>query len=684
MSTYNTYARMSSSTKNRMADGDEFQEAMKQYNLQDGNSRTPKRQHSGGHETKENEDINVLTDNAQDSPFTVAKKQRKSSRRKVNDNKTEQDDVRQLNDDVNNLQEEKEQQHGRYVKNGKIKNTSRTFVNGNLTGMNKQVTHKPKQTRNNAKNTKKDNQTDSSINLTHTNDIDQYQNTPILDHHQKDVSNQHKAPISQQTIQYAIEQHLPPIKINCEPKVKENKDAICLIKEFFSIIEPNFRKLNPKYCKPIGFEYWFIDRDGNLSCFTREIELFVFLCDAFNYPGQVLNTTFKPITPKRLPPQCSVLFKFVSNDITIDEFKAELMVQYQSVFTIEEMRGTRTGKSRHIRLDLTDPKEYSCLLNGGSLAIAGQLIEVAEFLAPPRLLICSRCNTPGHIKKHCKIDYDRCRRCGGDRSQGDHSTCTLQCHHCNGEHEATAFKCPVINDFRHELIEQLKNRPDLLPCNVQLFIPTEFRSSRNKNNHILTNNIPNSSSQQQPQQKNFSYHSNVWPSINGKEKSTTTSSSISWTSLPTDSSTLWNEMLKTQGEFDLLKRKFECQEQLLLSKFNDHKLKMGSILSLVSVQVQQQHESINSLFSFIKEIVPMVANSLAVCQKLVTKAAVVSPDQNEKNEFELLSQQILSSITYLNDQNNHVTNKQGELIKYFEKNTQMMKQGVELLLSSNE
>jgi len=46
------------------------------------------------------------------------------------------------------------------------------------------------------------------------------------------------------------------------------------------------------------------------------------------------------------------------------------------------MRGTRSGKSRHIRIDVSTHDEYMGILNGGVLAIGGQLIEVFQFLAP--------------------------------------------------------------------------------------------------------------------------------------------------------------------------------------------------------------------------------------------------------------------------------------------------------------
>ncbi|CAF3147083.1 unnamed protein product, partial [Rotaria sp. Silwood2] len=173
------------------------------------------------------------------------------------------------------------------------------------------------------------------------------------------MEHQPKLFISNNALHYAIEQHLPPINIKCEPKVINQKHGTILIKELFSAIEKEFRKLNAKYVKPLGFDYWFIDRDGNLQCYTREIELFVFLCDPQNYPIKLSNsTTINPNPPKRLPPQRMIILKYVPRDIHIKDIKNETFSKYKSVFNIEEMRGTIDGKNRHVRLDLTDHEDY--------------------------------------------------------------------------------------------------------------------------------------------------------------------------------------------------------------------------------------------------------------------------------------------------------------------------------------
>ncbi|CAF2975105.1 unnamed protein product [Rotaria sp. Silwood2] len=90
------------------------------------------------------------------------------------------------------------------------------------------------------------------------------------------------------------------------------------------------------------------------------------------------------------------------------------------------------------------------------------------------------------MKKQCQLNYDRCRRCGCDWKTGDHSECSIKCHHCSGEHLSTDYKCPALADYRCELVKELKRHPERLPEHVQLFIPAQC-GDRNDHSHVITN-----------------------------------------------------------------------------------------------------------------------------------------------------------------------------------------------------
>jgi hypothetical protein len=143
-------------------------------------------------------------------------------------------------------------------------------------------------------------------------------------------------------------------------------------------------------------------------------------------------------------------------------------------------------------------------------------------------------------------------------------------------------------------------------------------------------------------------------------------------------------MIKTQKDMDLLKAKFEQHEIDLNKKYNDYKLKLGSILSLLSVQIQQQNEGLKSIVTILNDIVPIINLSLEICLKISTKEADNSVNQNEKLLSDAITQQIRTSISFLNEQNQFIYNKHMQLLDNFENNKQLLQRGVELLMSTNE
>ncbi|CAF0754050.1 unnamed protein product [Rotaria sordida] len=144
--------------------------------------------------------------------------------------------------------------------------------------------------------------------------------------------------------------------------------------------------------------------NGNLTCYTRHIELFVYLSEPSNYPTIINDTEILPSRPKHLPPQNTIILKYIPNYITHDEIYKELSSHFGTLYNVEEMKGSKTDKFRHVRMELKSNSEYEGLLRSGGLSIGGHLIEAEEFLAPPRLLMCTKCNEPGHIRKYCAIN----------------------------------------------------------------------------------------------------------------------------------------------------------------------------------------------------------------------------------------------------------------------------------------
>ena len=73
-------------------------------------------------------------------------------------------------------------------------------------------------------------------------------------------------------------------------------------------------------------------------------------------------------------------------------------------------------------------------------------------------------------------------------------------------------------------------------------------------------------------------------------------------------------------------------------RYNDYFFKIGSIVSLVSLQVEQHNETLKTIFSALNGIIPSVALTLNQCQKLIKQAMSKTNNQHEKGLFENAAQ----------------------------------------------
>ncbi|UJR18407.1 hypothetical protein I4U23_005312 [Adineta vaga] len=473
--------------------------------------------------------------------------------------------------------------------------------------------------------------------------------------------------VSRHAMKFAVEERFPPIKIKCEPSLKSQEEASLMINELLKHIEQNFKKLNPQYSNPLGFDHYMLDKNGDLLSFTKYIELFIYMCDINNYPTKINDIKIEPILPSKLPARNVLILKFIDNKIKIEDINIIVKEKVRSVYAVEEMLGTKTNYSRHIRIDLLSKEEHDKILISGKFVIDGHLYGVDEFLPSPKLLLCNKCNTPGHIKKHCKSSIDICRRCGKDRNDGEnHYTCNINCHHCGGEHEATSYACSTITKFRKELLQKLKNNSYLLPQHLQFYIPRQFRDQ--KRTKFLTNEN-NNKTQPGVQQRNLfngnTNDRNAWPSLTPNTDSTSHTTTQ-----------LNSEIKKLYEELHTLKREHENELKNLKAEQEKQTQKMVEEWQLFNLQIKTQAEAMSDMYTNINEIIPPMLQSIEITNQVMEKFNNEMTNKKEKQTRETMIKTIGTTLTMVNNRMLLLENHHLKLKEIMDKQNELLMRGM--------
>ncbi|CAF5002173.1 unnamed protein product [Rotaria sp. Silwood1] len=366
--------------------------------------------------------------------------------------------------------------------------------------------------------------------------------------------------------------------------------------------------------------------------------LFVFLCDVQHVPNKIINTNVKVILPKHLPPKRSIIIKGVPNSLCIEDIKIILAQKFATIYTIDEIPGTNNGKSRYVRMDLLSEIEYQQILNSGIICMEGQCLHVVEYLAAPRVLFFSKCNEPGHSKKNCSFDFERCRRCGGDRNVGQHNECEIRCHNCKEEHLSTDYKCVAVQCYRRDLIQHIQQHPESLPNDIQLFIPSQYRRQGDKT--ISNRNVYTRQTLDNQQLKN-KINSEEWPLLPPSTRSTISYSKYSTTC----SSDIMNNFKLQLNQIEincaLAKEEYDRKNMEIKSQISSSINQIQSLITCCSSIIQKQNEAIAVLKNAIYECLEF--------NRVTNQALCFIMDKSGDQQYVEISKQ-LSSIPFVERQ----------------------------------
>jgi hypothetical protein len=325
-----------------------------------------------------------------------------------------------------------------------------------------------------------------------------------------------------------------------------------------------------------------------------------------------------------------VIIKNVPNSSSLDDMKVEIMNKFKSTYDIDEVLGTNNGRTRFIRIDLLNHLEYKQILNAGIICIDGQCLHVHEYLAAPRVMFCSMCNLPGHTKKYCKFLYERCKRCGGNRKEGEHQECKITCHNCQGDHVATDFRCHTVHLYRKELIQYLRQHPEALPNDTQIFIPSNLRQEGGK---VLGKRMMDKN-QDLYHYKSTKINSNsAWPSLPPKSTVYEPNTNLKYPNIKVKEDLIINDVLaRIEKECNELKQDYDRKFSDTTTKINMCLNNVQSLMNCFSSTIQRQNEMIYVLKTSLIECLEIT--------KITNQALCLLMDKTGEQQYKDMIKQI--------------------------------------------
>ncbi|CAF1407727.1 unnamed protein product [Didymodactylos carnosus] len=242
----------------------------------------------------------------------------------------------------------------------------------------------------------------------------------------------------------------PPfiVVLDRHPQVDKIKDELCLHFADKHNIKLEFEGIKTNYRQAMIF-------------FVKNRESFICLFDAEKWPVTLGGLNFKKTLPRRLPPQFSLVLHDVSLSKNIDELLNEMQLAYPDIDNAFRINNKEKKPTKLVRIDIRSVKTLNDLVQARFMYIDYVRYRVSEYIAPVKVLLCSKCFGIGHFKRECKQDLPVCKVCGLafqdlelHRGNGGCSGVS-KCVRCQGSHASNDGRCPSIITYRAALTKTM-------------------------------------------------------------------------------------------------------------------------------------------------------------------------------------------------------------------------------------
>ncbi|CAF3317144.1 unnamed protein product [Rotaria sp. Silwood2] len=258
--------------------------------------------------------------------------------------------------------------------------------------------------------------------------------------------------ISQQSIRYAETRFaFPPFVVKFNESVEEKLMINNIMEHFTAIYKFNITLAGHR-----------LKDKRELLLFAENRESFLMLYDTNKWPDIINSTIYELIKPNHLPPQFSVILRNVPVEKDVNVLLNELKEEYPDIVNAFRLTNKSKTPTSIVRLDICSVEIIEELLRKKFVYNNNLRLSVAEYLAPAKVLICSKCFQIGHFRSTCKSRLEFCKICGvGVDDLKQHKNCTKPrcCVRCSGDHESNDYRCPEVKSFRSLLTKSLLSAP---------------------------------------------------------------------------------------------------------------------------------------------------------------------------------------------------------------------------------
>ena len=367
-------------------------------------------------------------------------------------------------------------------------------------------------------------------------------------------------PISEQARRFAETRYaFPPFIIKFKQEVSE--------KAVINVIVEHFQNMYSFVLKLAGHR---LKNKKDLLLFVADRQSFSMLYDKDKWPTSISDAIAEKIFPNHLPPQFSIVLRNVPVNITTSSLLENFKKDYPDVSSVYRISNKAQQPTTLVRADINNIDIIDELLKKKFIYLNNSRHTITEYIAPAKVLVCSKCFQIGHFRSACPSTLEVCRICGQrvkDIKQHkdicDNKQCCIR---CKGPHEANDVRCPLIKSYRSALTKSL------------------LSSTGPNNMHAHPS-------------AGFQYNDQDFPVLNGSTNSTTnvfpqSMSSRMDTSARIDE--LWNKMKKLD---DNLNRLIDLNNNHgdMFSNMQQMVIKHEQVLQVQQIDVQQmviKHEQV--------------------------------------------------------------------------------------------